>query len=86
MKTGNVLIGAVKSDTIPNDNYLTPTKKLIDSWSKKQAFDWFNDQYTLMYNAQVSNKDYELTALSESEKAVRDYLIKKRKTWFVKKK
>ena len=64
-------IGAVKSDTIPNDNYLTPTKKLIDSWSKKQAFDYLNHQYTLMYNAQVSNKDY---------------LIKKHKTWFVKKK
>jgi hypothetical protein len=81
----NVMIGAVKSDEIENSNYLTPSKKIIDSWSKKQAFEWLNDQYSKMYNAQVSNKDYELTALSESEKAVRDYLVKKRKTWFKKK-
>lgn len=85
MRTGNVMIGAVKSGKIPNSNYLTPSKKIIDSWSKKQAFEWLNDQYSQMYDAQVSNKDSLLTYLSESEKAVRDYLINKRKIWFKKK-
>ena len=79
MRTGNIMIGAVKSDTIPNNNYLTPSKKSIDSWSEKEAFQWLDRSSNEMYKAQTLNEDSYLRALSDADNSVRNYLIKKRK-------
>lgn len=79
MRTGNIMIGAVKSDTIPNSNYLTPSKKSIDSWSEKESFQWLDRSSNEMYKAQTSNEDSYLRALSDADNSVRNYLIKKRK-------
>jgi hypothetical protein len=86
MKTGNVMIGSVKSDSIPNSNYLTPSKKEIDSWDSNQAFEWLNRLNDMAYRAATTNEESNLRSVTEAIDSVKNYLIKKRKFGFKKKK
>jgi hypothetical protein len=62
---------------IPGANYLTPSKKEIDSWKKADAMAWLDRMYDESYNHQQRNRVADLRSTGEAIEAVTKYLQKK---------
>lgn len=62
--------------TILGANYMTPTKKEIDSWKKEDAYAWLNQMYDRMYDHQQRNRDLDLRSTDQAIQAVTKYLEK----------
>jgi hypothetical protein len=67
----------VNEAQIPGANYLTPSKKEIDSWKKADALAWLDRMNDEAYNHQQYNRESSLRSNTDAVDAVTKYLQRK---------
>jgi hypothetical protein len=67
----------VNEAQIPGANYLTPSKKEIDSWKKADALAWLDRINDEAYNHQQYNRESSLRSNTDAVDAVTKYLQRK---------